>query len=831
MSYLTRILWTASLSLLAFTAALPAQQTTSTVTSQPIHPIDPAAILPPDTFAYAEISNPGESMEQFLKLLADGGIADPMQMLMQKMQPTSQPTSGPQTAMPMPFAMMLNPSLVNEIKKIEGFAVGLSGFEVEQRPNYRSTEGKVLAVLYPGQSDAIRGIVQMLLAMGTKSTETYGSAMIYKLSDSTRPSTPYAAVTPRAILIGMPKKMVTDAIDRLNNPHADSLAGQSRFQSFAGKYRKNSALLVYADMDALFRSVTGTMTQRDRNEFAKMDQLLGLSAFDQACLRYTLTSDGLATELSASFKDRQTCAVYDLVRTPPADRSLLTYVPADAIGAFTLASGDGSACLDRVISFMNMASTIDKHAKATTRPAVEEAIAKVEKELGISIRNDLAGNIENIALAMLPPDMAKLSGNDKSNMPGEMMKMVLASNVYMIVKAKDAAQFDRTLGTLMDTMVSKLAKGQDAQATVTEESLDGGLLRVYAIPRSPVVPIIAKVDRTYILAIDKATAKAALAAHAGTRPNITTDGPSRKAIASIPDNASKIAAIRLDLVAGLFLKMAAGNQKTPVPSLPTMQPMTFYTVEEDQKMIACGEVRDIPKMIATGMQLYSTGVLNTLAPSPRVTQATTLVDRISPLARASGDGVAKAIAIAASADIHNGTLAPIELLICGEYSLLGGQKDRAIASIKKAIEQGGKEPYYHKSLGWALLSAGNAAEAKKAFQTAIKGMGDWSDKNAVAANIDGWTAAYFLDLVSPQEYAIRWQNETYIAGLPWFYIGQRMEIEGNKDHAIKAYRKSIELGKHNNAHYISNWAAYRVNVLTKASSGPTAQPVSVSASK
>jgi hypothetical protein len=842
MTYPTRISWIAVATMSSLAVALRAQPVTPppVATSQPVSQVDPAAIFPPDTIVYAEIASPGEQLERLLKLLADGGIADPMQMLMQKMQPTSQPATGAaQPAMPMPLAMILNPSLINEIKKIEGMASGLTGFDVEQRPNYRSTEPKFLAVVCPGQSDAIRGIAQMLLAMATKTSEMHGSAMVYKLGDGPERRTPYAAVVPRAILVGMPKKMVTDALDRLDKPGSESLATQSRFKDLAGPNRRDAALTVYTDVDALIRAVSNTMTQRDRNDFAKVQQLLGLDALDRACLRYSLTSDGVASELSASLKSGQTCAMFDLIRTPPADRSLLTFVPADALGFLTLAIGDGGERYDRVLSLIKMASSLDKPAKATTRPAVEEGVEKAEKELGVSIRNDLVANVEGIALAMLPPDAAKLSAvGGKAGAAEEAMKMAMASNVLLVVKVKDPQQFDQTLAKLMNAVARKLAEGDDARAVPAEEPVDGGVLRVYAVPGCPVVPVVARLDRTYAFAVDKATVQAALAAHAGTKPNVATGGPCQKALASIPAKASKIVAFRPDLIAALVLRVriGVGHQdshggaatRPAFPPLPAMQPITLYTVEDEQGMTVRGDIHDVPKMIATVMQLHSGGVLEAFADQSR---SSSLVDRLAPLGRASSEGVRKAVSIAASEDINNECLSPIDLLLCGEYLLLGGQKERAVAGIEKAIERGGKDRFYYKSLGWAQLCAGHVAEAKQSFQTAVKGMGDWSDKAVIEPNIDGWTAAYFLDLVTQQEYTDRWQKDENHAGFPWFYVGQRMEIEGNKDRAIEAYRKSVDLGKRKGAHYIRNWSAYRLGVLTGTIPAWSAKPSSGSGAK
>ena len=81
-----------------------------------------------------------------------------------------------------------------------------------------------------------------------------------------------------------------------------------------------------------------------------------------------------------------------------------------------------------------------------------------------------------------------------------------------------------------------------------------------------------------------------------------------------------------------------------------------------------------------------------------------------------------------------------------------------------------------------------------------------------------WTAAYFLDVVSEQQYTERWRNdgrhkEKYACS-SWFHIGHRAEIEGRIEDAIAAYESAVELGKLPNAYFTANFAAYRLRVLT-----------------
>ena len=100
----------------------------------------------------------------------------------------------------------------------------------------------------------------------------------------------------------------------------------------------------------------------------------------------------------------------------------------------------------------------------------------------------------------------------------------------------------------------------------------------------------------------------------------------------------------------------------------------------------------------------------------------------------------------------------------------------------------------YKTLGWAQLSRGQEQEARKAFQAALQSIkrGD-GDFDLDRANPDELTAAYFLDLLTEKDYVERLKRNEQTTNFPWFYIGQRREIEGNRAAAIEAYKRCVEV--------------------------------------
>ncbi len=198
------------------------------------------------------------------------------------------------------------------------------------------------------------------------------------------------------------------------------------------------------------------------------------------------------------------------------------------------------------------------------------------------------------------------------------------------------------------------------------------------------------------------------------------------------------------------------------------------------------------------------------------------VGALIALGRESPDGVAEAVARALSTDVTTRPMDPFARLVYAEYRMLGGDFDAAATAIQRAINEGAgrsnQESCFYKSLGWALLGCGREQEAQAAFERALAHVEPRNAKGLCNACPDPWTAAYFRDWVTPEQYTEHWSNEVLfgrdLACFPWFFVGLRMELEHRLDDARAAYRRCVELGNAPNAHHTAHWAAYRLEQLT-----------------
>ena len=123
---------------------------------------NPAALMPPDTKVYVEIGSPGHQVEKIVNMLKGTPLANPLAVIGGGQPPATAPGPG-RTGEKSPaelLSALLNPSMLAEFKKVRGMAVGVSSVDLSGRE-----PPPFVAVLYPGESDALRGILTAALLM------------------------------------------------------------------------------------------------------------------------------------------------------------------------------------------------------------------------------------------------------------------------------------------------------------------------------------------------------------------------------------------------------------------------------------------------------------------------------------------------------------------------------------------------------------------------------------------------------------------------------------------------------------------------------------------
>ena len=149
--------------------------------------IDPASVMPANTLAYVEIGNPGKQIETLLNMLQ----GTPLEASLQN-TPSGPGHAGPQNIEGIIQALR-NPIMISEFKKIRGLAMGVTGFPVDGPPPF-------VAVLFPGQSDALRGLLTVGLQMAGQPMTSINGLQAYQIEGG-----PAAAFDENALIIAYSK--------------------------------------------------------------------------------------------------------------------------------------------------------------------------------------------------------------------------------------------------------------------------------------------------------------------------------------------------------------------------------------------------------------------------------------------------------------------------------------------------------------------------------------------------------------------------------------------------------------------------------------------------
>jgi hypothetical protein len=159
---------------------------------------------------------------------------------------------------------------------------------------------------------------------------------------------------------------------------------------------------------------------------------------------------------------------------------------------------------------------------------------------------------------------------------------------------------------------------------------------------------------------------------------------------------------------------------------------------------------------------------------------------------------------------------PIDRVTVGILRLIAGHPESAELAIRAGIEMGPPQAYMQKTLGLSLCAQGKWDEAKSAFRDALLRLRQ-DDQTFKLSDADSFemTAAYFLDLVSQEEYVAFTKDSKELACFPWFYVGQRKEFEGDRETALTAYKRSVELGDDETADVTRRLAKWRLVELEK----------------
>lgn len=458
---------------------------------------DPAALMPPETLVYLEVGSPGKQLETILNMLKGTPFENPFAVIGGgAVEDAGKPRQkSPGDIM----AALLNPSMMAEFKKIRGFAVGLAG--VGNNP-------PGVAILFPGKSDALRGILLAGLSIAGTPGEPIEGMQTLRIGDAAG-----IAYDNNAIIIAQPMEKLRWCVKQYKGvTNEPTLASKNKaFKKLSRKVREESALTIWADVDKTFASLAKQFPNENMpQQFRAIDGIADLENIEDIIAHFSIQEKHIIVEANVSFKDGHKCLAYDLIRTPNLTRAGFKAVPSDAIALVSLALGESEdARID----------TAQKIARNLT---------------GLDIGREVFTNIEQVTLFAIPPSPAS-----KESPLAKNISPILPS-LGLVVTSHNPQRTHRLLTELLG--LANLVTS--SQMTDQKSNPAGGKYQIGVVENEAIYCYLGQADKSTILTLSPEVLQACLSA-VKSRRTVLTAGPLHQSLSQLSPDISKLALVNI----------------------------------------------------------------------------------------------------------------------------------------------------------------------------------------------------------------------------------------------------------------------------------------------
>jgi len=480
---------------------------------------DPAVLMPPDTKLYIEFGHPGRQVETILKMLKGTPFENPLAVIGGG---SSKSRKSPGKKSPGDIlAALLNPSMMAEFKKIRGMAIGITEIKSNNPPS--------IAVLYPGKSDALRGIILAALGMvGTAGEPIEG------MQTMTIVGTAGAAYDDNVIIIAQPREQLTWCVKQYKGITSEpTLASENKvFAKISKENRRANAMTVWIDVAGTYSAVSDMMSQMGQTEKLRVaDGLADLKNIEDIIASLLIEETGIAMDANINFKDDHNCLIYNMIRTPNLSRSGFEGVPSEAVVVASLALGQSGSS------------------------SVETAQKAVEKLTGLSIGREIFANIEQVNIFAVPPRATANEGDKTEH---------IVSCFGLAVTSHNPQHTYQLLTQILET-ADLLTTPPGREQSAQQSSPAAGK---YLLPLGgdrKICCYVGQRNKTTVLAFSPEVVAASLSAVRSGRSALTA-GPLQGPLRRMPSDTSKTALINVGgaiRVADAFITLAHDNPLNP----------------------------------------------------------------------------------------------------------------------------------------------------------------------------------------------------------------------------------------------------------------------------
>ncbi len=465
---------------------------------------DPASLMPPETLAYIEIGSPGKQVETILTMLKGTPFENPLAMIGQNH--SGQAQQGPQQIV----SALLNPSMMAEFKKIRGMGIGVTEFAPNNPP--------MIIVLYPGQSDALRGIIQMGLGFIGQPADAIEGMTTLSFGDGGG-----AAYDDTVIIVTSPGPKGSELLDWSVKQYKGlttrpSLASSNKsFARINKKARQDNLLTVWVNADQAYQAVQKMFPPDQMPAQLRMAEgFADLKNIDDVIASLSIRPTGLALDANVNLAEGHNCLAYNMIRTPHLSTPALNAVPSDAIALLSVALG-----------------------RSDTMQA-QAAGEQIRNVTGLDIGRELFDNIEQITLFAVP--FQKPTEQLSDDMPPQIKSFGLA------ITSANPQQTHQILSTVL----------RSANVVIGETQPTGGRFDFTLPNYQKLFGYMDQANKTTVLSLNSSMVETSVAAMKQRR-GAAQSGPLQGALATLPDATSKLVAVN---VAGA-VQFAAANMELP----------------------------------------------------------------------------------------------------------------------------------------------------------------------------------------------------------------------------------------------------------------------------
>jgi hypothetical protein len=469
---------------------------------------DPAALMPPDTLIYVETGSPGRQIETILNMLKGTPLENPLAVL----------GGGSGKSPGDIMGALMNPAMMAEFKKIRGMGIGVTGVAQNNPP--------VIAVLFPGKSDALRGLILAGLGMiGTPGDPIEGMQTV-NIS-----GTAGAAYDDNIVIIAQPAEQLAWSVKQYKGVTSKpTLASTNKsFAKVSKKARQENALTLWANLDEVFAGLSEVIpAEHLPSEIRLADGIVDFKNIDDLIVFFNIQEDGIVFEKNIAFKDGHKCIAYNMIRTPNLSRSGFEAVPSEAVGLLSIALGEAGSAQGLAAS------------------------KSIENFTGLDIGREIFANIEQINLFALPPDSSSKGGNVGAP--------PIAANLGLAVTSHNPQQ-TRQILTQMLTVANLVA----GQTDVGQLEQGAGKYQIGLVNNQKLYCYMNQLNKTTVLSLNPDDVETSVSA-IKRRRSVCTAGPLNEAVKKLSPSTSKLVLVNVGgaiRVADAYLTSTYNNPQNP----------------------------------------------------------------------------------------------------------------------------------------------------------------------------------------------------------------------------------------------------------------------------